>query len=538
MVTTSRPLHAKMDEALAALMDINRLAGVEAAAAARQHYARARTEIVIGILLCIGVGFAVSTMVARRMTASLGAVIRAATSLQQNCVAGCRRAIDSLALGDMSVRTAAVTQFINNTDADEIGDMARTCDRMIVDVKGMLAAVTVTQERVDSMVADALRLVDAARAGTLDVRADPEQYEGSFRALVGGLNDTLQAVATPMGEVNGVLAQVADRDLTLRVTGSYRGTFASVAHGVNTAIENLDTTLAQVSSAAIQVAHATTEITSSAQTLASGASEQAASLEEISASVHVFASMTQHSAASAIDASRLAASARDEATEGAARMERLTQAVTEIRESSTATAKIIRTIDEIAFQTNLLALNAAVEAARAGDAGRGFAVVADEVRSLALRAAAAAHTTSDLIEKGQGAAERGVALNAEVLQSRGRINDQIVQVAEVTTAISTASRQQEEGVQQIMTAVDQINTITQQVAASAEESASAATELSSQSQSLRDTVDRFTLTGRSHEAPPTVASRPRAAGRAAPIAYRKAPRPLATTAAGGSVFTF
>ena len=107
--------------------------------------------------------------------------------------------------------------------------------------------------------------------------------------------------------------------------------------------------------------------------------------------------MTQRNAGNAQHAKELAAQARAAADVGATDMQEMTTAMADIKSASDNIAKILKTIDEIAFQTNLLALNAAVEAARAGEAGMGFAVVADEVRNLAQRAASAAKETADKI---------------------------------------------------------------------------------------------------------------------------------------------
>jgi methyl-accepting chemotaxis protein len=175
-------------------------------------------------------------------------------------------------------------------------------------------------------------------------------------------------------------------------------------------------------------------------------------------------------------------------------MKRLSESIDRIRTSSDATAKIVKTIDEIAFQTNLLALNAAVEAARAGDAGKGFAVVAEEVRNLALRCAEAARNTSKLIEESVQNAVGGVALNQETMKHLAEINEQIQKVTAVMGEIAAASQRQSLGVSQITSAVEQLNHVTQQVAAGAEESAGAAEELSGRAVEAKRLVEGFRLT--------------------------------------------
>lgn len=185
--------------------------------------------------------------------------------------------------------------------------------------------------------------------------------------------------------------------------------------------------------------------------------------------------------------------ARATAAKGVDSMQRLSEAINLIKASSDSTAKIVKTIDEIAFQTNLLALNAAVEAARAGDAGKGFAVVAEEVRNLAMRSAEAAKNTSNLIEESVKNAEGGVSINQEVLTNLREINEQVNKVSEVMAEIASASDQQSQGIDQITTAVQQMSEMTQQNAANSEESAASALELDNLAHKMQKMVDAFQL---------------------------------------------
>ncbi|MCC6153224.1 MAG: DUF3365 domain-containing protein [Candidatus Hydrogenedentes bacterium] len=239
---------------------------------------------------------------------------------------------------------------------------------------------------------------------------------------------------------------------------------------------------------AAQVTSASKQVSDSSQQMAAGASEQASSLEETSASLEEMASMIKQNSDNARQASGMANTARDAAQDGRQAMDRMAGAIQKIKGSSDQTAKIIKTIDEIAFQTNLLALNAAVEAARAGDAGKGFAVVAEEVRNLAQRSAEAARSTSSLIEESQKNADSGVTVSGEVGTKLEAIAVSIEKVNQLVEEVAAASNEQSQGISQINTAMSQMDKVTQANAAVSEESAAASEELNAQAAELNTMV--------------------------------------------------
>jgi len=261
-------------------------------------------------------------------------------------------------------------------------------------------------------------------------------------------------------------------------------TARSITRPIMAAAEQLAAGAKETSSAANQVSIAS-------QSLAEGATEQAASLEETSASLEEMAGVTNRNAESAGKANDLTRQARKAADTGADDMQRMTAAMQDIKTSSDDIAKIIKTIDEIAFQTNILALNAAVEAARAGEAGMGFAVVAEEVRALAQRAAQAARETAGKIEGAITKTTQGVQISTKVSASLAEIVEKVRRVDELVAEVSTASHEQSLGVKQIATAVNQMDQVVQSNAAGAEESASASEELTAQSMTLQSIVEEL-----------------------------------------------
>jgi methyl-accepting chemotaxis protein len=131
-----------------------------------------------------------------------------------------------------------------------------------------------------------------------------------------------------------------------------------------------------------------------------------------------------------------------------------------------------------------LALNAAIEAARAGEHGKGFAVVAAEVRKLAERSQKAAGEINQLSVSTVTVAERA----GEMLD---KLVPDIQRTAELVQEITSASREQDTGAEQINKALQQLEKVIQQNASAAEEMASTTEQLTTQSDQLSSAIGFF-----------------------------------------------
>jgi len=347
-------------------------------------------------------------------------------------------------------------------------------------------------------------LTDEAKSGFLHARADATVFKGAYADIITGLNETLDAIITPIDLAMKVCNKYADRDFTARISisGTDGGEILTFKQALNNIgiqisdsillilneieqiasnVEETNTTTQEVASGANQVAQTAQVISVNTEKGENGISQMITAMEDFSRTIAEVTTNIE-------DVSRVATEAEDASIEGEKRAQEADTGMQQILVSSQEVnkiisdiqvqmgeiGKIVNLITDIASQTNLLALNAAIEAARAGDAGRGFAVVAAEVKALAQQSRASAGNIDEMIGKLQ---ENGTRAAEAMTKSDAAVNDG-------TTTIAKAI----ESFNQIVQYVEQIGKRVSDVASAAEEQAAVIEEITASSSDLGEQI--------------------------------------------------
>ena len=312
-------------------------------------------------------------------------------------------------------------------------------------------------------------------------------------SLADSMRETITTLSVYVNEIEKTMLMIGKGKLNYQAGVEFKGDFITLSESLNQISSLLSKSMLQIANSAEQVSGGAQQISNGAQMLSQGASEQAGSIEELATSINEISENVKNNADDTVAASELADVVENEIVASSQQMDRVTEAIEEIKQNSMDITGIVKDIEDIAFQTNLLSLNAAVEAARAGDAGRGFSVVASEIRKLATKTTEASKTTAELIKKSTTSVEEGSTLISSAEQSMKHVVEGAREVANKIERISQSNIQQANFIIQIRQSIGMISDIVQGNSATSEESAAASEELAAQAQLLRELVNKFEL---------------------------------------------
>ncbi len=199
--------------------------------------------ISVGVLLAIGMGLVIARLVG-------------------NPVRAMQAAAERLALGDVNVS-------VDLDSKDELGALAASFRAMVEVIKDRASvaqriaagdvnvevkanseqdllgkAFTQVVESLRKLIAESEMLTKAAVEGKLATRGNAERFQGGYKQIVTGVNQTLDAVIGPLNVAAEYVDRISKGDIPPKITDKYNGDFNEIKNNLNNCIDNINALVA------------------------------------------------------------------------------------------------------------------------------------------------------------------------------------------------------------------------------------------------------------------------------------------------------
>ncbi len=198
-----RPLREDYSNAVGSLVNVVGKLVEQAGEEAEESFRLTRTMIIIALGGSIALAMLIIFFVTRSITKPLSEAV----------------AINNkLAEGDLSV-------VVDVSRGDEVGQLLAAMKNMVDKLKQIMSDINL--------------LSDAAVQGKLATRADVSTHAGDYRKIVQGINDTLDAVISPLNVSAEYVDRISKGDIPPKITDEYKGDFNEIKNNLNNCIDGL-----------------------------------------------------------------------------------------------------------------------------------------------------------------------------------------------------------------------------------------------------------------------------------------------------------
>jgi methyl-accepting chemotaxis protein len=237
MTVASKPLAVASRNNLDKVVDYN-LANAKNLSESNEKLAMATNAIMLvtimaAIILAGLLGYFISNIISK----PISLVMERLEKLSKYDLFNLKNGAEEFSSGKLDIEIKTDPEKLEVTSKDETGRLSETINNIIDVTHSSIHSVVQVTNTVTQMVNEINKLVDAAVNGNLSQRASAENFDGGFREIFLGLNNTLDAIIGPLNMAAEYVNRISKGDIPEKITANYRGGFNELKENLNTCVD-------------------------------------------------------------------------------------------------------------------------------------------------------------------------------------------------------------------------------------------------------------------------------------------------------------